>query len=670
MGSMRRYENLGHVPPELLVKVPPEQESPFFQDLYLIASEIRRSAFITILRAGSGHLGASSSSVEMLTALYFGGVLKYDHEEPNHPDRDRVMLRGHLGPTRYKIFSLLGWIEEERLDHYRRLGGLPGHEIMGKIPGVDMTPTDSLGMQLSYATGVGLAAKKMGKEFKTFVFLGDGEEQEGSVSEAARHIAIMGLDNVICIMDQNGGQLSRRPSGVEDIKMIWEGYGWDVREIQDGNDIVEVAEVFKKARQGGNCKPIFIISHTVKGMSVPGARDNFCGYHTISSCKPEDLQTATGIQEQIMAESGHTSEQVKAMAAFYASRNTLPHPQEAKPVETPINIQPYPDASQDLKKGLEHYRRELVQYFTQHPETTLYSLTADLMRLDLVEMYGYDQDPIVHIDTGIREQHLIAMAYGLSLTDPNARILINFAELTTYRAADQFKALAIGNGKVVILAEGGGLSQSRDGAYHQTVSEPGMILTLPGVEIREPADVQDAYNSLNQAFSSHSGPTYIRTHWRSTPLLPRKKEDLDKTSFYEVGECKSQPSVILVASGLATQGALEAKQLLGSQGIEVKVVNVVDLKSLNQEFVDLLEDDVPILTLYNGTEMILRSAVAAAIMRSPSKLPSMVEGYGFDLGATGLLDELISEFKFDGPGVVEILRSKFPYLFGNKKKVE
>lgn len=405
-------------------------------------------------------------------------------------------------------------------------------------------------------------------------------------------------------------------------------------------------------------------------MSVPGARENFCGYHTISSCKPEDLQTAIGIQEQIMTEAGCSSEQIKVKAANYARQNTLPHPQEIELMETPIDIQPHPDASQDLKKGLEYYRQELARYFTQHPEVTLYSLTADLMRLDLVETYGFDQDPIVHIDTGIREQHLIAMAYGLSLTDPNARILINFAELTTYRAADQIKALAIGNGKVVILAEGGGLSQSRDGANHQTLSEPGMILTLPGVEIREPADVQDAYNSLNQAFSSHSGPTYIRTHWRTTPLLPRKEEDMDKTSFYEVGECKERPSVILVSCGMATQGALEAKQLLESEGVETRIVNIVDLKSLDREFVGLLEDDVPILTLYNGNEMILRSAVAAAIMRSPSKLPSVVEGHGFDVGDTGLLDELIPEFQFDGPSVVEILRSKFPYLFDIKKKVE
>lgn len=663
---MSNPEGLDYIPPELLVKIPPEQELPFYQDLYLISSEIRRATFSTILRAGSGHLGASSSSVEMLTALYFGGVLKYDHRDPNHPDRDRVMLRGHLGPTRYKIFSMLGWLEEERLNHYRRLGGLPGHEIMGKIPGVDMTPTDSLGMELSYGAGVALAGKRMGKEFKTIVFLGDGEEQEGSVSEAARHLAIMGLDNLVCIIDKNGKQLSRPTSEVENVKMIWKGYGWDVREIADGNDIVEVIEVLKKARQDRTDRPILVIANTVKGVCVPGARENFCGYHTISSCRPEDLQTGIRIQEQMMTKFNHSPEQIKAKATEYAQKNRLPYPQKVALVETKIDIQPHPDSSDDLKKGLDYYRKQLVQYFAEHPEAILYSMTADLMRLDLVQMYGFDQDPIIHIDTGIREQHLIAMAYGLSLTDPNARILINFGDLTTYRAADQIKAVAIGNGKMIILSEGGGLSMSKDGAYHETVSEPGMILTLPGIEIREPADVRDAFNCLNQAFSENSGPTYIRTHWRTTPLLPRKEQDGKKTSFYEVGECEDEPNIVLIACGLTTQGVLEAKELLEDKyHITARVINIVDMKSLNQDFVNLLQDGVPALTIYNGSEIILRSAVATAIMRYPTKLPSILEGHGFDVGDTGLLDELIPKFKFDGPGIVEVLQNKFPYLFDN-----
>lgn len=661
---MKTPEGLKDISPELLARFPQERDPIFFQDLYLIASEIRKGAFNTILNAGSGHLGASSSSVEMLTSLYFGGVLKYDRDDPNHPDRDRVLLRGHLGPARYKIFSLLGWIDESLLERYRRLGGLPGHEEMGEVPGVDITPTGSLGMELSYGAGVAFAAKRMGKEFKTFVFLGDGEEQEGSVSEAARHIAIMGLDNIVAIIDKNGKQLSRPTSGVEDIAMIWAGYGWDVREISDGNDIVEVQNTLKKAREDRNGKPILVISNTIKGLGVPGATENFCGYHTVSSCDREDLKTGIANQERIMTGCGYSSEQIKALATKYADKNRLSPSEENHIGKIEINIQPDPEYSSNLQRGLEYYRRQLADFFKTEPEITFYSMTADLMKMNLVQLYGFDQDPVVHIDTGIREQHLISMAYGLSLTDKSARILINLAELTAYRASDQMGVMAIGGGKMVILSEGGGLNGSRDGATHQVPGIPGMILTMPQMVMYEPADVIDAYNCLNKSLSDYENPVYLRTHWRETPPLPRAEKDLTNTSYYEVGTCNGKPDVVLVASGLTTQGALEAKMILERQyQIVAKVINVVDLKSLDENFVYLLETGAPVLTIYNGLDTILKYPVSSAIMQHPVKIPSIVEGHGFIKGATGLLDELLVEFKFDGKGIIDILKNKFPDLF-------
>lgn len=669
-----RPEALSQLPKELLPKFPQSEKEPrFYQDLFLIASEIRRSAFNTILKAGTGHVGASSSSVEMFTALYFGGILKYDHINPRHPDRDRVLLRGHLGPTRYKIFSLIGWLDESRLDYYRRLGGLPGHEEMNEVPGIDITPTGSLGMELSYGAGCAFAAKRLGKDFKTFVFLGDGEEQEGNVSEAARHIASMRLDNLICVMDKNGSQLSRRTSesDVGDVRTIWEGYGWEVGEIVDGNDIVEVMNVFQKTREDKTDKPIMIVSHTVKGLGVPGAIQNFCGYHTVSSCGKDDLPEAIRIQERIMTELGYSSEQIKHLATAYAKNNKLVPQKEQGYSNIEINIQPHPDFSNDLKKGLEYYRKKLVEFFKAEKDVVLYSMTADLMRTDLVQMYGFDQDPIIHIDTGIREQHLIAMAYGLSLTDPSSRILINFAELTTPRAADQLGVVAISNGKMIILSEGGGLSGSKDGATHQPTSVPGIILTMPGMKMCEPADVRDAFNCLNQAFSNYTGPLYLRSHWRDTPLLPRSQKDLNNISFYEVGNCSTKPDLLLVSSGLTTQGALEAKTILEeNHGMVARLINIVDLKSLDENFVELLQENAPVLTIYNGVESILRSVVASTVMQYPNKLPSKIEGHGFERGATGLLDELIPEFKFDGPGIIKVLKGKFPFLFENKLRTK
>ena len=197
--------------------------------LSTLAIEVRKSAFDTIINANSGHLGGNSSSVELLTCLYFGGILKFDLNNSQNENRDRVLIRGHEGPVRYKIFSLMGLFPESELKTYRQFGSiLQGHEDMHTTPGVDITPSGSLGMILSYGVGSAISAKEKGLNYKTFVFLGDGEEQEGNVSEAARHASNLGLDNLVCILDKNNKQLSRatcESDGGVDIKKIWEGYG-------------------------------------------------------------------------------------------------------------------------------------------------------------------------------------------------------------------------------------------------------------------------------------------------------------------------------------------------------------------------------------------------------------------------------------------------------------
>jgi transketolase len=181
--------------------------------------------------AASGHLGGSLSSLELMSTLYLGGHLRYDLDDPKHPQRDRVLMRGHLGPLRYPLFSLLGWVDDAELATYRRLGSrLHGHESMQHLPGVDITPSGSLGMVLSYGVGAALVSKNKPHPFTTYVFLGDGEEQEGNVSEAARFAANRGLGNLVCVLDQNGKQYSRPISDLNsqsDVAQTWRGYGWE-----------------------------------------------------------------------------------------------------------------------------------------------------------------------------------------------------------------------------------------------------------------------------------------------------------------------------------------------------------------------------------------------------------------------------------------------------------
>src|SRR6516165_9329901 len=129
-------------------------------DIEILANELRRRTLSTILAAETGHSGGSSSSVELMAGLYYDGALRFDPSEPGHPERDRVLVRGHLGPLRYSLFSMLGWIEPDLLQTYRRFGSpLQGHEVMGLIPGVDITPSGSLGMLLSFGAGCAYAKR-------------------------------------------------------------------------------------------------------------------------------------------------------------------------------------------------------------------------------------------------------------------------------------------------------------------------------------------------------------------------------------------------------------------------------------------------------------------------------------------------------------------------------
>lgn len=116
-----------------------------------IAKYVRTTTLDTIVKAENGHIGGNMSSVELLTALYFGGQFNFNPNNPKNENRDRVLIRGHEGPLRYTIFSLLGYIDPKELATYRKLGSrLQGHEDMHITPGVDITPSGSLGMLLSF----------------------------------------------------------------------------------------------------------------------------------------------------------------------------------------------------------------------------------------------------------------------------------------------------------------------------------------------------------------------------------------------------------------------------------------------------------------------------------------------------------------------------------------
>jgi transketolase len=238
-------------------------------ELRQIAKQIRRKSLEIIHRAGSGHPGGSLSAADIMTALYFG-VMRYDSKNPKDPNRDRfVMSKGHATGVFYSVLSRAGYFADEDLVSYRRFGSklnLSGHPHP-KTPGVEIA-TGSLGQGLSVAHGIALGARLDNSDYKVYVLMGDGEQQEGQVWEAAMSAAKFNSNNLIAIVDFNKVAQDNTTKDLKDIEPLedkWRAFGWDVHRI-DGHDMDQVYKALTLPLD--DKKPRVIIADTIKGKGV------------------------------------------------------------------------------------------------------------------------------------------------------------------------------------------------------------------------------------------------------------------------------------------------------------------------------------------------------------------------------------------------------------------
>lgn len=238
------------------------------KQLQLQAEKIRKRVVEIVYSSKSGHIGGALSSVEIETALYFN-IMNIDPKNPKKEDRDRFILsKGHSVETLYSVLAASGFIEDELLDTYGRYGtSLAGHPTR-KVPGVELN-SGALGHGLSFGVGLSIAAKMDQKAYKTYVLMGDGEQGEGSIYEAAMAANHYKLDNLVAIIDRNQLQISGRTEDVmalEPIRQRWESMGWEVFDV-DGNDVGALVNTFKSL-DSDSLKPKLIIAHTTKGCGI------------------------------------------------------------------------------------------------------------------------------------------------------------------------------------------------------------------------------------------------------------------------------------------------------------------------------------------------------------------------------------------------------------------
>ena len=264
------------------------------QELKKLATEVRLGILEGVHAAASGHPGGSLSIADILTYLYFE-EMNVDPRNPKWEDRDRFVLsKGHCAPALYTVLALKGYFPREEIANLRQIDSfLQGHPDMKGTPGVDMS-TGSLGLGISTACGMALAAKLNGKSYRTYTIVGDGESQEGQVWEAAMFAAHYKLDNFCLIVDWNNLQIDGKITEVMDPtphdKKL-EAFGFHVISI-NAHDFNEIEAALNEAKTVKG-KPTAIIAKSVKGKGVSFMEDQ-ASWH---GSAPNDEQYAQAVAE-------------------------------------------------------------------------------------------------------------------------------------------------------------------------------------------------------------------------------------------------------------------------------------------------------------------------------------------------------------------------------------
>lgn len=274
-------------------------EKKSIEQLQQIASQVRRDCLRMVHAVQSGHPGASLGCTEFFVALYFDQM---NHDPSFHMDakgEDIFFLsNGHISPVFYSVLSRSGYFPTEEMNTFRKINSrLQGHPATHEhLPGIRIA-SGSLGQGLSVAIGAAQTKKLNQDDHTIFVLMGDGEQEEGQVWEAAMYAAHWKVDNLIATIDLNRQQIdgpTKEIMDLIDLKAKYESFGWTVIDTESGNDMKSVIEGIEKAKSlSGKGKPVLNLLHTEMGFGV----DFMVGTHKWHGIPPSDEQLEDALSQ-------------------------------------------------------------------------------------------------------------------------------------------------------------------------------------------------------------------------------------------------------------------------------------------------------------------------------------------------------------------------------------
>ncbi len=477
--------------------------------------------------AGSGHAGGTLSAMDVTAALYLK-VANIDPENPDWPDRDRIIWStGHKAPNVYIGLAMAGAFPIEDVALLRRLGSpYQGHPHWLKVRGAEAS-TGSLGQGLSIGVGIAIAGKLDGKKHRVFAINGDGELQEGQIWEAAMSAGHFGLDNLVSIVDKNRLQIDGWVSDVMDVDPLpdkFRAFNWHVVEC-DGHDMAGLLQAFDEAARTKG-KPTVIIAHTVKGKGVD-FMENVAGWHgrapTVDEAKKgiEQLGLAGRIDLDRMLriaadhQKGVDARVEAAMPKF--SKDYWWNKQPVMKVEMDPTRMGYGRALQecgadervmcigcDISGSI-----TISKFYEGHPDRA--PKGKELRRF---------------VSLGIAEQNATGVAAGLA-KEGKLPTFGTYGVFASARNLDQFRTtVAYGDFNVLVAGAHGGISVGPDGATHQALEDISNIAIVPGAIVVVPCDSIETYKATRALLMDVRGPKYLRFAREATPIVT-----IDATPF-------------------------------------------------------------------------------------------------------------------------------------------
>ncbi len=658
------------------------------EELVEAANLMRGYDLVSLCAAGSGHAGGTLSIMDIAAALYLK-VANHDPENPSWAERDRIIWSaGHKAPSLYLSLAFAGFCKLEDVVTLRKLGSpFQGHPHWLKLPGVEVS-SGSLGQGLSIAVGVALAGKLNQKNYRTFCIMGDGEQQEGQIWEAAMEAAHYKLENLIAIVDCNQLQIDGPVAEVMNIDPLEEKYksfGWDVVQI-DGHDMEQVVKALSATRIGAG-KPLAVLAKTVKGKGV-SFMENIAGWHGKT---PNHEEMIKGLGELGLADK-----------VPYA--RLLEHAERYQQQSLGALNEKQPRFGRDywwnsqivMNARMEPTRKGFGQALAQHgDDERVVCLGLDISSsITLSDFYaGKPERKQRWISMGIAEQSATAAAAGLA-KEGKLPVFGTYATFAVARNLDQIRtSICYGNFNVLIAGAHGGVSVGPDGATHQALEDLFSVCGLPNMSVVVPCDSVETRKATSYLLLRHFGPKYIRFAREATPIVTKEETpfvfgranvirlrhidnqfaDAFETSLAADYENESE-DLTIIACGPMVPEAMRAAYILRQEfGWETRVINMHTLKPI---------DEPAVIRAAKETGLIITAEehqIGALAWRVSGIITASPELYGVPVitGAIGVHDrfgesgapwELIKEFEVSAEHIaqkaVELARIRQPHLAG------